>query len=104
MEKNNLISKIDEMNSDEFIRWFCTMIMYNTNNTDDEKIFRKIFPDSTYNKYFLLFNYWNKYEPKSNDKFNILLAIIFDEKEYFISKCKKEIKLYIFHANELDTK
>lgn len=104
MEKNNLISRIDGMNSEEFIKWFCTMIMYNTNNTDDEKIFRKIFPDSTYNKYFLLFNYWNKHEPKSNDKFNILLAIIFDEKEYFISKCKKEIKLYISHANELDTK
>lgn len=86
-----LIDKINLMCDEEFIKWYQNNILYNTGYFDEEKILRRVLSDSTYNKYFRLFQHFKKYDEKKNDPYNDLIGIVIDEKKFWISMAKKTL-------------
>lgn len=86
----NMIKLIEKFNDDDFIKWYCSQILYSTDTLDEDKIFKIICKNKTNCKYFKLFSHFRCEGGTNNsNKYNNLLDIILTEKSYFVNKCKQ---------------
>lgn len=91
MDTFYLIEKINSLNSDKFIEWYCQMIQSNTNSSLEQQLFTQAIIDNTINRYYKIFKHLEKYIPDDISEYNDLISLITPDKKYFVELARQEL-------------